>query len=359
MRHDAVRLSANRMVPFLLQTGKSAILRQHLTSGGVPARRLEPQLEKPLPLDRLLQERAHRPTSPTIGSYPRIPVNLLASFAVLVDTETHLTNSSRPRTGVLQMAHKALGFQSTLITWFAAFAIAVTFPAHAALIQWSVSEGGNDHYYEAVLSPSPIDWQTARDDAISKGGDLVSITSLEENSFVFGLIDSPEFWALAGPHNFGPWIGGYQVDNNAEPSGNWAWTDGDAWSFTSWASGQPDNAGGLENHAHYFVPANARSSTWNDWVGTGVLIKGYVLETLAANPDADFDDDGDIDGADFLKWQRGETPGLGSAEELVLWESQYGSTVPAVASSVSTPEPSSLLLVCLAGLLCCSRKRRV
>jgi hypothetical protein len=90
-----------------------------------------------------------------------------------------------------------------------------------------------------------------------------------------------------------------------------------------------------------------------------VLIKGYVLETLSANPDADFDDDDDIDGADFLKWQRGETPGLGSAEELALWEQQYGTTVPAVAAATTVPEPSTLLLASLAGCALLQRRRRI
>ena len=84
-------------------------------------------------------------------------------------------------------------------------------------------------------------------------------------------------------------------------------------------------------------------------------IKFQVLSPFSA----DFDEDYDVDGADFLKWQRGETPELGSAEELALWESQFGSTVPAVAAAVSIPEPSTLLITSLAGVLFCSRRRRV
>jgi len=60
---------------------------------------------------------------------------------------------------------------------------------------------------------------------------------------------------------------------------------------------------------------------------------------------ADFDNDGDVDGADFLKWQRGETPGLGNAEELALWEEQYGSTVPEVAATAVVPEPGTTALL--------------
>ena len=154
-------------------------------------------------------------------------------------------------------------------------------PVDAVLVQWTTSAGGNGHFYEAVLFSAPLTWQAARDDAIAKGGDLVSISSAAENAFVFSLIDSTEYWTLAGPHNYGPWIGGYQVDNTSEPSGNWAWSDGTPWTFTAWASGQPDNNGAAEHHAHYFVPSNTRAATWNDWTGGGLLVDGYVLEAVA------------------------------------------------------------------------------
>ena len=85
---------------------------------------------------------------------------------------------------------------------------------------------------------------------------------------------------------------------------------------------------------------------------------GFNLSETSAY--ADFDDDNDIDGFDFLKWQRGETPEMGSADELALWESQYGDTVPPLSALVaSIPEPSTLLLSCLAGCVLLQRRRRV
>jgi hypothetical protein len=79
---------------------------------------------------------------------------------------------------------------------------------------------------------------------------------------------------------------------------------------------------------------------------------------VPAIQNADFDENGDIDGADFLKWQRGETPEMGSAEELALWKAQYGTTVPPLSALVvSTPEPSTLLLASLVGVLIDCRRR--
>jgi len=66
-------------------------------------------------------------------------------------------------------------------------------------------------------------------------------------------------------------------------------------------------------------------------------------------PDGDFDDDGDVDGEDFLAWQRGESPDPLSAGDLADWEANYGSA-PLVAAATSVPEPSAPLLIAV-GLL--------
>ncbi len=71
----------------------------------------------------------------------------------------------------------------------------------------------------------------------------------------------------------------------------------------------------------------------------------------AAGPDGDFDGDLDVDGADFLEWQRT----LGDAASLALWEANFGTTASSTAASATgVPEPSSLLLVllCSSAMLC-------
>lgn len=59
---------------------------------------------------------------------------------------------------------------------------------------------------------------------------------------------------------------------------------------------------------------------------------------------ADFDTDGDTDGADFLHWQRQ----LGDALNLVLWQANFGTTMGLSASTTAIPEPTTALLVGLA-----------
>ncbi len=76
---------------------------------------------------------------------------------------------------------------------------------------------------------------------------------------------------------------------------------------------------------------------------------GFVI------PDAgpgDFDGDTDVDGADFLEWQRDQT-----GRDLADWQTNYGNgTLTAALSAV--PEPSSLVLAA-AGLLALLGRRQV
>jgi hypothetical protein len=65
----------------------------------------------------------------------------------------------------------------------------------------------------------------------------------------------------------------------------------------------------------------------------------------------DFNLDDQVDGTDFLIWQRGESPAAGSAFDLQLWEGNFGTTgTGAVIAAV--PEPSALSLALFAS--CCA-----
>ena len=69
------------------------------------------------------------------------------------------------------------------------------------------------------------------------------------------------------------------------------------------------------------------------------------------------DVDGDTDGADFLKWQRGEVSSPPSASDLVAWEANYGTGPPLSAVSAAVPEPSAVLLGMMASLIGISFRR--
>ena len=72
------------------------------------------------------------------------------------------------------------------------------------------------------------------------------------------------------------------------------------------------------------------------------------LVPLVEAYNADYDNDGDVDGADFLKWQRGESPAPLSAFDLNLWETQYGTTASLIAAATTVPEPDCAALLLIA-----------
>lgn len=74
---------------------------------------------------------------------------------------------------------------------------------------------------------------------------------------------------------------------------------------------------------------------------------GDDVALLSALP-GDFDVDGDVDGDDFLKWQRGESPFPLSRTDLADWETNYGSSVLLTAVTVAVPEPAAVLLMVVA-----------
>src|SRR5436305_1758852 len=91
--------------------------------------------------------------------------------------------------------------------------------AQAQWTNWPVSAGGNDHWYHPVRVTKPISWSSAYKEAQSFGGYLVTITSPEENTFVFNLIDNPLYWN----GELGPLLGAYQPTHLQEPAGGWTW----------------------------------------------------------------------------------------------------------------------------------------
>ena len=148
----------------------------------------------------------------------------------------------------------------------------------AAPLQWAVSDGGNGHWYEAALVQQGIMWEASKLAAENTGGYLATITSDAENNFVYGLIQGrPEFWMM-GEHD-GPWLGGYQDRNDpsySEPLGGWRWVSGEPWTYSNWASVQPDNLSGVQDYLHYWDGAN-----WDDAGGPYSPVQlyyGYVVE---------------------------------------------------------------------------------
>ena len=96
---------------------------------------------------------------------------------------------------------------------------------------------------------------------------------------------------------------------------------------------------------------------------TGNIIEGIIEEVTGLS--ADFDGDNDVDGVDFLIFQRGfglvgqtdnsngdaDGNGVVDSADLAEWEAQYGMTFPLSANATAVPEPTSLMLIGAATLL--------
>lgn len=84
-------------------------------------------------------------------------------------------------------------------------------------------------------------------------------------------------------------------------------------------------------------------------MGTGndIVLIGHSSSTAGSVP-GDFDGDGDVDGRDFLVWQRGESENSLSADELAEWQANYGGSQLANVNAV--PEPAAVVLITGAAL---------
>jgi hypothetical protein len=87
----------------------------------------------------------------------------------------------------------------------------------------------------------------------------------------------------------------------------------------------------------------------------GVLPDVGAFEIVSMNGDFDFDDD--VDGRDFLVWQRGNSPIPLSASDLADWQINYGVTSFTAASN-AIPEPSAIMHVVVVALVTFKQRKR-
>lgn len=84
-------------------------------------------------------------------------------------------------------------------------------------------------------------------------------------------------------------------------------------------------------------------------------------QTGSTSLTGDFNNDKTVDGADFLRWQRGQSPTPLSQLDLAAWRANYGQSILAVPTTVPTPEPSTAFLLSsgvMAARFCAHRRRR-
>ena len=92
---------------------------------------------------------------------------------------------------------------------------------------------------------------------------MATLTSADENTWV--LQNLP----LSEPKGY--WIGGFQDAAAQEPNQGWQWITGEAWTYTNWTAGEP-NDDGDQDHLQFYPS----SGTWDDYWGVNRL--RYIIE---------------------------------------------------------------------------------
>jgi len=172
--------------------------------------------------------------------------------------------------------------------------LAVTVAGASGPYQWRTEDGGNGHFYEWIAFPETypnpgITWEQAYAAAEAAGGYLATITSAEENAFIY---------ALPGLQDYslrGAWLGGYQLDEEqglVGPAEGWHWVTGEDWSYTNWQPGEPNDwglaypweGGGYEDRLNFWCWPGY--GNWNDeeaWNPQG-YVNGYIVERAPGLP---------------------------------------------------------------------------
>lgn len=173
--------------------------------------------------------------------------------------ERAVQSSFAHATPISQLAHAA-----------AAISTSAT-PATARMIMYSPYTRS---YYELVLAPTTWDQANlAAQQHTYQGrhGRLATITSRLEDENVIRAF---------GSNLDQVWLGGVRP-RSSNPVGSWSWITGEQWSYTNWASGQPDNTGRKEDRLQYYTKGGRFLGLgWNDNSGNAVA-RGYLVEYSA------------------------------------------------------------------------------
>ncbi len=126
-------------------------------------------------------------------------------------------------------------------------------------------------------------WDQAKADAEATGGHLATITSAEEWTAILDVV------GISVVESTDIFLGG--TDEGAE--GVWSWVTGEAWGYTRWHPGEPNNMNGGEDYLH---GGGWYKQLWNDHSTNHQANYLFEIGWYTSPNDADHDDDGLLDG---------------------------------------------------------------
>lgn len=108
----------------------------------------------------------------------------------------------------------------------------------------------NGHYYYVYDIDTITDWNMAQEYCEAQGGYLATITSQEENDFLFSYMKQEGYSSA------------YFGFSDSANEGTWTWCNGEQSSYTNWHSGEPNNENQSENYALFYYKYS--DGSWND-----------------------------------------------------------------------------------------------
>jgi hypothetical protein len=150
--------------------------------------------------------------------------------------------------------------------------------SQASVVAGPIANPANGHFYY-LLSNST--WAASETEAVSLGGHLATIRSLEENNWVYNTFST----YCGGRRDL--WTG----LNDLSSAGSFIWVSGESSGYTNWGSGQPDNTG-TERYGYIMSPISSEPGLWNNGEassttnGVAEVIKPLSSLAITAGPDS-------------------------------------------------------------------------
>lgn len=124
----------------------------------------------------------------------------------------------------------------------------------------------NGHVYQVYEIEEVTTWDQAKRFCEKQGGHLATITSQEENDFLYHYISECGIKTA------------YFGLTDAEQEGKWQWVTGEKADYTNWYPGEPNNEDDGENEAAFYFKDDSNGRWFDGKMGTSNGGKAFICE---------------------------------------------------------------------------------